>query len=288
MKKIARPFLIALVCLFAIVPGMAPAGPIDGEDKKKKIEPLKRIGIMGASVSAGFGLEVNLAAVIDEAVKTPHEMIDTASNSFFFEPRAVGRKAIEQLRAQKATVAIGLDYFFWFSYGVLGIEERFDLLKTGCALAGRLECPIVVGDIPDMSASVGSMLRAEQVPSRDELRALNKHLYAWAAERPHVHVIPLSAWIETLNNEKPIVVEGRQRTFKPGELMQNDKLHANEKGLALLAIKCLEKLVVRYPTVDRRDLVLNLEALTKTVTKGKKTGNAKGQTAREKIGQGKD
>lgn len=280
MKKIARPILIALVCFLCIVPAAAPAGPIDGDDEKKKIEPLKRIGIMGASVSAGFGLDVNLAAVIDEAVKTSHEIIDTASNSFFMEPRVVGRKAIEQLKARKATVAIGLDYFFWFSYGALGIEERFSLLRTGCALADQLECPIVVGDIPDMSASVGSMLRAEQVPSREELRALNKHLYAWAAERPHVHVIPLSAWIDTLNNEKPIVVEGWKRTFKKGELMQDDKLHANEKGLALLAIKCLETLVVRYPTVDRRDLVMNLEALTKKVTKDKKVGGAKGQKAR--------
>ncbi len=277
MKKIELRLLIALVCLLCIVPGTAPAGPIEGDDEKKKIEPLKRIGIMGASVSAGFGLDVNLGAVIDEAVKTPHEIIDTTSNSFFFEPRAVGRKAIEQLKAHKATVAIGLDYFFWFSYGVLGPEDRFNLLKAGCALADQLECPIIVGDIPDMSASVGSMLRAEQVPSREELRALNKQLYAWAAERPHVHVIPLSAWIETLNNEKPIVVEGRQRTFKKGELMQDDQLHANEKGLALLAIKCLETLVVRYPTVDRRTLVLNLEALTKTVTKGKKAGVGKRQ-----------
>ncbi len=276
MKKIELPVLIALVCLLCAIPGSTRAATAPGTEEDKKIEPLKRIGIMGASVSAGFGLETNLGAIIDKAIKTPHEMIDTSSNSFFMEPREAGRRAIEQLKARKATVAIGLDFFFWYSYGSLGAKDRFDLFKTGCALADQLKCPIVVGDIPDMSAAVGGMLRAEQVPSREVLRALNKQLYAWAAERPHVHVIPLSAWIETLHNEKPIVIEGRQRTFKKGELMQDDKLHTNEKGLALLAIKCLETLVVRYPAVDRRDLVLGLETLTKAVT-----GNKKGSSKKE-------
>ena len=86
-----------------------------------------------------------------------------------------------------------------------------------------------------------------------------------------------------MNNEKTIVVEGRQRTFKKGELMQDDQLHANEKGLALAAIKCLETLVVRYPTMDRRDLLLNLETLTKAVTRGNKSGSGKNTTPPDKV-----
>jgi len=276
MIKIARPAPIALA--LSLVLGLLFAQAALGQDGRgkaktpeKKIEdPLARIGVAGASVSSGFGLQISLADVLDKAVKAPHAVVNTSSAMFFTAPDRFGAEAVDLLEKEKVTAVIGLDFFFWYSYGVLGPEERFTLLKKGCALMERLKCPVIVGDIPDMRDAAGGMLLAEQVPSPEELRALNKQLRIWADGRDNVHIIPLSSWIDSLKNEKAITVGGKGRTFKKGELLQADQLHANEKGLALMVVKCLELLAQKCPAVDRRKLVLSYDAIAAQLMKEKK------------------
>jgi len=288
-----RPFLPALILLLAailLVPTAAgQAGPArtpaPDAGKKPKKSPLTRIGVVGASVSAGFGTGINLAAVIDKAVKIPHKVIDASSSMVFMDPLQMGKTFAGRLEKERVTAVIGLDFFFWYSYGTLSTEERCELLKKGCKLAARFKCPFIAGDIPDMRDAVGKMLHADQVPSREELKALNKQLREWAAKHSNVRIVPLSAWIDSLKKELPIAVDGRTRTFKKADLLAKDNLHATRKGLALLAIKSLEALANAFPGANRRDMVLDFDALAKTVA-GKEGG--KGKKAGDRDGAGKN
>ena len=279
MKKLFLPALVLLLAaILSAPPAVGRAGPAQASapqaKKSAKKSALARIGVLGASVSAGFGAGISLAAVIDKAVKIPHEVVDASSSMVFMDPLQTGKNSVGRLEKKKVTAVIGLDFFFWYAYGTLSTQERFELLKKGCALAARFKCPFITGDIPDMRDAVGKMLHADQVPSREELRALNKQLREWAAKHPNVRIVPLSAWIDALKNEKPIAVHDRMRTFKKGELLAKDDLHATRKGLALLAVKSLEALANAFPGADRRDMVLDFDALARSVA-GKGEGKEK-------------
>jgi len=259
MIKKTPPAGLALALCLLLAPAVLGQESRAGAEKIK--DPLARIGVAGASVSSGFSLQISLADALDKAVKAPHRIVNTSTSLFFTAPERFGEEAVDLLETEKVTAVIGLDFFFWYSYGVLSPEQRFALLKKGCTLMERLKCPVIIGDIPDMRDAAGGMLLLEQVPSKEELRALNKQLRTWAEGRDNVHLIPLSAWIDSLKNEKPIIVGGKGRTFKKGELLQADQLHVNEKGLALLVVKTLEVLAQKCPGVDRRKLELRFDAL---------------------------
>jgi hypothetical protein len=269
MKKALFPALAALlaaICLVPVLTGQEGSKTSKAPQEAKK-ELLARVGVLGASVSAGYGTNITLAEVLDVAIKSKHKVIDASSTMVFMDPDHWGKTFLDRLEKEKVTVVIGLDFFFWYSYGILSAQERFTYLKKGFAFADKLKCPLIVGDIPDMHDAVGKMLRAEQVPSKEELRALNKQLREWAAERPMVHIVPLSAWIDALKKGKPLAVNGKMVTFKKGELLQEDNLHAKKAGIAVLAVKSLESLAMKYPLIDRRKLILDYKTLAKTVKK---------------------
>lgn len=264
-KRLIAAFIVIVAAVILLVPD----GPAQNKESTRKVSKnvLQRIGVMGASVSAGFGTTLNLAAVLDKAVKGPHETVDVSSSMIFMDPNHWGEHTVERFEIEEVTVAIGLDFFFWYAYGILSPEKRLALLEKGFAYADQIKCPMFVGDIPDMRESVGKMLLADQVPSKEELRALNKRLRKWADERPHVHIISLTQLIDDLKGGEPITLNGRSVTFKKGELVQSDQLHATNKGLAVLTIKILEELAIKYPTIDRKELVLDIDQLVELVEK---------------------
>lgn len=235
----------------------------------KKPDHLSRIGIMGASVSAGFGTQSNLGEFMDAAVKTPHKIINAGDPLFFMGPDPRGKAAVARMKKEGATVVFGLDFMFWFSYGFLDFKGRQALLKRGCAYVAQLKCPVFLGDLPDMSAAAGGMLAAAQIPRPAEIKALNKQLRAWAAKHSNVHIVPLSKWVNDLKSEKPITINGKPGTFKKSELMQKDNLHSTMKGTALLTLMCLEQMVINYPATGKKRIVWNFEALFTAVQKKK-------------------
>jgi hypothetical protein len=233
----------------------------------KKPDPLSRIGIIGASVSAGFGTQSNLGEFMDAAVKTPHKIINAGDPLFFMGPVPRGKAAVARMKKEGATVVFGLDFMFWFSYGFLDFKGRQALLEKGCAYVAQLKCPVFLGDLPDMSAAAGGMLAAAQIPKPEEIKALNRQLRAWGAKHPNVHIVPLSKWVNELKAEKPITINGKARTFKKTELIQADHLHATMKGTALLTLMCLERMVIQYPATGKRRIVWNPGAVLAAVQK---------------------
>ncbi len=240
-----------------------------GSGATEEKNPPLCIGVMGASVSAGFMCGVTIADVLDKAITVPHKVVDSSTESFFLAPEFTGKNSLNRMKKENPGAVIGLDFFFWYSYGIMTFEERRDLLRKGCSLAGELDCVFIAGDIPDMREAAGGMLRKEQIPSPEEIAELNTQLRAWAAKRPNIHIVPLAEWITSLKKGKAIKVNGKKRSFKKKEILQQDDLHATPKGTVLLAVKCLEHLAETGNTIDKKALLLDVDSLAAAIAKEK-------------------
>jgi hypothetical protein len=139
---------------------------------------------------------------------------------------------------------VAVDFLFWFGYGTINAEgkplasedERLALLERGLELLEDFECPIVVGDFPDMSDSIGLMLLESQVPEEATLERLNARLRAWAAERKNVAVLPLAHGVETLRSGEAFTLGKLSYPEQSTErLLQSDHLHPTLEGLVLIA-----------------------------------------------------
>lgn len=222
-----------------------------------------RVMVIGASASAGFGVPspvprspgapartMTLAAVAQASRLGAAEVEGDASGFFFMDPVAVGSRQVDAVlgRSPRPTIVFACDFLFWFTYGALSADrspireepQRLALLERGLALVDRIAAagiPVVVGDLPDMSAAVGRMLSRAQMPRRETLDAANLRIAGWAAGKPLVAVMPLSELIEDLREGTPFLA-GRREWSEPadGPLIQRDRLHPTFAGtVALIA-----------------------------------------------------
>ena len=126
--------------------------------------PLDRVVVLGASVSAGAGtaaeLEVRrdvglgtfLAATYAAVPEEPPAPTDLGSSYFFMDPRANGAKQIAGAREAEATVVVALDFLFWYAFGEKTRRDprRARGLEDGLRALEKLECPIVLGNLPNI------------------------------------------------------------------------------------------------------------------------------------------
>jgi hypothetical protein len=210
------------------------------------------IGVIGASVSAGFvdprpradgerNRTVPLRAVLEPLWDPDLVTIrDRSDLSTFLDPKRRQAPRIERLLGEEPGLVVGLDFPFWFGYGYVGSSDsqakRLSLQADGLALLSGFACTVVVGDYPDMRGADERMLNPRQIPSEEELAALNAKLRAWAAERDDVLVFPLAAWVAELKTEGVDVEwQGDTVRLEPRHLLQSDRLHASRLGMAVLA-----------------------------------------------------
>ena len=235
---------------------------------------LERVVVLGASGSAGFGVSGSMADALRATfVDDPGSLRDESSSLFFLDPLANGANAVERARAADPTLVVAADFLFWFAYGLVNAEgkplasdeERPALFEKGLALLAEFTCPVVVGDLPDCSRAIGTMLLEAQVPAPATLAALNARLAEWAKERPKVVVLPLAASVERLfaaasparasarrspdGEAAPAELELGGWTYPAREaaalLFQPDELHPTLEGLALIAHQAARGLLER-------------------------------------------
>ncbi|MFM8699533.1 MAG: hypothetical protein ACKOF7_12940, partial [Phycisphaerales bacterium] len=222
-----------------------------------------RVRIVGASASAGFAVRapggrtrvwwlesMPLAHIGSAARLGAGEVTGDASRFFFIDPEGNGREQVDALLAMdpRPTVVLAPDFLFWFTYGTVGPgrrpvrdeAERLALLAEGLRIldrVGEAGIPLVVGDLPDMSAAVGKMLSRAQMPARGTIERANEEIRAWAARRPRVALLPLGRLVSDLRSGKPF--QAGRRTWDAavdGALIQRDDLHPTFEGsVALLA-----------------------------------------------------
>lgn len=233
----------------------------------------RRLVLVGASATYGYGVSMrvemppldaegkikptvsvalNLGDVMECTLITPHDKIQTQADLLFFmNSMDIGPKLLQRAKGRKPTAIIGLDFLFWFGYGdanrnyqpIASEDQRLELLEEGLKLLEPLECPIVVGDFPDMSAAVGGMLTPQQMPKPETLVRLNARLREWAKGHPNVAIAPLADLIERMRkNEAFSIGQARWPAGSASLLLQPDQLHPTAEGLVALGQMVAESL----------------------------------------------
>ncbi len=236
------------------------------------VPALDKIAVIGASMSAGFGMDGNtdqmavsklrLADVIDASLLAPHQPIeDKATAMFFISPNGTAKSTLKKMREWKPTTIVALDYLFWFGYGekdmgVHGLQsaqklieaKRVEDLDAALKELGTFTCTIVLGDLPDMTPATlvrpNPMIVPAMVPAPETLKTLNEHIAAFAKEHQNVVVVPLAAMTARLQADDEIQVRGN--TWPKGSakvLMQKDRLHPTVEGACAVWILAVDTLL---------------------------------------------
>jgi hypothetical protein len=224
---------------------------------------LDRPAVIGASVSAGFGLQVNLTDGIALALDLERDAILDGGRLFFFlDPEGTGVSLVQLVQAFDPSVVVAMDFLFWFTYGDLdGVQERLDLLERGLAFLDELDAPILVTTVPNMEASIGLMLTRPMVPLPAALARINERITDWAAVRPHVRILDLPDLLSHLKSREPVEFAGRSWPVEEGQAyLQADHLHPTTSGMAFVVCALLERLSPGRP-LDPQALGRQLEGL---------------------------
>ncbi len=254
----ARKLTLLVLCL-ALVPACA-GGPAPTAEASPPVvaapEPLdaglfERIAIVGASVSAGFnlqletGVDARLADFLDEALLVPHELVsDGATELLFLNPEELGAEMVAAALEAEPTLVVAIDFPFWFLYGQGRTSaDRLARLDAGLALLDTFACPVIVGDIPFMEDAAGGMIPTSSMPRADAFGPANQRIAAWVAAREDRTLVSLADFNRTLRAGEAFAVAGR--TWRPevdGHLLQADHLHPNMAGTAVLLVQTLSRL----------------------------------------------
>lgn len=260
------------LCLSVTLLSSCPSAPTEPESEAhpqtvRTVEPLLDadpalllgdVAVIGASASAGFGLEArpltehpDLGHFLSAAIQVPDaELTNHSSDLFFLSPV---ESAERQLSAGEGELWVALDFLFWFAYGPHTDAERVELFERGLELLELIEEPLLVGDLPHMVNADQSMLAPLWIPKREILDQLNQRLLAWAAESPTRLVVPLAKWAE--RQREPgldLALRGLEwSAADKGRLLQADGLHPSREGTAALALLALDRLAqATKPSVE--------------------------------------
>jgi hypothetical protein len=230
-----------------------------------------RMVIVGASVSHGFTemtasrggpkmTDYALDRYLNAAVLAPHQPArNLASVEFFLSPDEIGNMQIRQALTNHPTLVVGIDFLFWFCYGKGNTsQDRLDHFEKGLKLLEGVECPLILGDIPDASAATNGILSMDEMPSPAVLVAANHRLKEWAAQHKQVTVVPLAEFMRAAGANEAISVHGH--VIARGDtraLLQEDRLHPSRRGCGVLAVSIFDTFLAGHPGSDaaqvRRD-----------------------------------
>lgn len=256
--------VLVLGCRPAPQPAAAPVAKVAAADRPSAAAPeparaeslaqLERIGVMGASVSAGFGESAPLHRMLQVGLAVPGEVFDASSSAMFLRAEELGHVQQQIMRLRGVRVVVAVDFLFWFAYGEKSVQARHADLELGLRLLDALSVPIFVGDLPDVRDASPQMISPRQIPTPEELAELNARIRAWAGDRGDVHLLPMAGWLEALRSGSPPRVGG-EAVDASEPLLQWDGLHPTAWGQAVLAALVLEEVRAALPGLGAEDLV---------------------------------
>jgi len=251
---------------------------------------LQRVAVIGASVSAGFGLDrghddpstpskIQLANVIEASILGTHEPIDNqATHMFFLSVDLSSKQALEEIQAKKPTLVVGVDYLFWFAYGSGTEAKRLEHFEKALKGLETLSATILLGDLPDMTPATKvkePMLMAAQVPQPETLKKINERLHAWAGEHKNVVLVPMASMTAKLQGDEEISV--RDNKWPKGSydrLMQADHLHTTLEGTSALWLLAVDALMQAKSDVPATAFDLDAASIVKKVESAPPTAGA--------------
>ena len=270
LPRIPLPIFWAfLFCLAVVFPF-----PTRAEEKST----WSRIVVIGASVSHGFTFaepfdgpktrEYALHRYLDAAILAPHEQVrNLASAMFFMVPDDMGHTQIREALTNHPTLVIAIDFPFWFCYGVGATDhERAEHLEKGLKMLEAVECPLIIGDIPDASAARNRALRPSEFPSAKARAAANLRLKEWTAQHKQVTLVPTAEFMRTVVANEELTVHGH--VFAAGTtraLLQGDRLHPSQRGCAALAVSILDVFLAAHPNLKPAEVCWDADEVLKAV-----------------------
>ena len=236
-------------------------------------EVIRRTAVLGASASDGFNAyywrlddgkrvrdRIDLPTLLRIASDEQLVVTDLATAQFFANPSGIGTRIIDRAITAAPDLVVAIDFLFWFGYGTVGIdakrirttEERLAMLDYGLDLLDRIDAPMIVGDIPDMSNASGRVLLPSQVPEESVRRLMNDRITAWADARERVTVFPLSDLHARLGGSGDLLVGGQvlPAAARKG-MLQGDRLHPTLGGLLAIVAE-LDAVIGEYEPVASR------------------------------------
>ena len=245
--------------------------PVDATETNQATSVWRRVVVIGASASAGFTMtepfggtntmKLALDRYLDAALKVPHEGVQNFGTALFFmRPELMGLRQIDLARDAKPSLVVAVDFMFWFCYGDVKTDaDRKARFEKGLDLLDKFHCPLLVGDIPDASAAVQTgMLSQQQVPSTEARAAANRRLKEWAAARTNVTVIPLAKFTRDAMENKAVSFRGiALAAGRTRGLLQNDNLHPNQSGCAMLALMIFDTFISDHSDLSSNSVLWN-------------------------------
>lgn len=247
-------------------PAVEPPASTDSvsDDSDPAASPIRRVTTIGASMTDGFGVSfwragddrpiretTDLAGVLRAATDEGLVISNLGTGQFFLNPEGIGTLVVDRVLKRKPDLVVGLDYLFWFVYGTIGPEakpmrtpaQRMVMLERGLELLERLVdagVPLVIGDIPDMSAAGGGIMLRSQVPKEETRIAANDRISEWASKHPEVRLLSLDRIHGLLDGDGPLETAGsRIPAAERTHLLQPDRLHPTVGGLSIVAAELL-------------------------------------------------
>ncbi|MBK7875069.1 MAG: hypothetical protein IPJ77_04845 [Planctomycetes bacterium] len=269
-----RLFLLASLA-FVLVPFLradspGPNGPAPA--------PLAKPAIVGASVSAGVGLDptadafqgqeskLRLANVVDASIVGGHDaIVDLSSFMFFSAPKPTAKKSAKEVVEAKPSVVVALDYLFWLGFGPGDEKARLERLEDGFKALEPVKAPLLLGDLPDFNGVEVSrmMLSPEAIPSKEVLAKLNARIAEWAKQHANVVVVPIGEMFRKVNAGEEFEVRGNKfGKDARGRIMQQDGLHTTLEGTCALWVLAVDAWLAKKPTgLDEKAFVLDVAQL---------------------------
>jgi hypothetical protein len=249
----APAFVAVLTSLFALLqPLRAQSERVQTPD-----QPLQ-VAIVGASVSAGCvdplsggsadNSTVPLLRILKPWLAEREARVQSRADMLMFQDAETkGRLQIERTLKSPPDLVFAVDFLFWFGYGRLRADDeaaaRLRRFEAGLGLLAQLQCPVVVGDLPDVTGASARMISPAMIPAPAVLARLNERLRAWAAERRQVVVFPVAELVLRMKRDGvALPLAAGELATPPGGLMQGDRLHANRLGMAWLGFRLQDAL----------------------------------------------
>ncbi len=248
-------------------PAREPEAPASASETAPRAV-LDRIAVMGASASAGFGLKVSLAQILEAAIAADHEpILDVSDRWMFRSPLFKARTMVAQAGEHRPTLVVAVDFLFWCAYGTKPGERRLSDLEVGLEQLDTLRSPTLIGLVPDMTPAVGFMITAEMVPEPETLAAINRRIREWASSRERVTIVPMVRLLDDMRAGKPFSVGPNEWPGgEPNRLLQPDKLHPNLEGTVALVCLLVQEIRAAHPGLAEGDFLLDSDAIRERVS----------------------
>ncbi|MEZ5978340.1 MAG: hypothetical protein R3F34_08985 [Planctomycetota bacterium] len=222
----------------------------------------ERVAVIGASASAGFGLEaeadreVTLAEVLKAcAPDALGEVLDASDLSLFLKPKERLARKIDEVVEFAPDLVVGVDAMFWFAYGPIADGERVERLREGLGmlddLLARTGATLLLGDVPDVRDASPFMMPPGYRPSDAALAQLQQELHAYCDAHEDVVLVPLAEFTERVRRGESVTLFGTTVPPRPiTAWQQNDRLHPTLEGTVAIALIALQQLERTAPLRD--------------------------------------